>query len=126
MELYLSAAKKGDKEAYPSLGYLYYLKENYIDAFKYYSMAADSGDGGSLTWVAYLYENGKGVSKNLDKAKEYYEKAIDKNLPRAMILLGDMYKEGRGVPRDKEKARELYIRAKELGDEYGDINLNNL
>ena len=44
-------------------------------AVKWFTRAAEQGLAGSQTTLAMMYEEGRGVEKDLDKAKEWYAKA---------------------------------------------------
>ncbi|KAG2377521.1 hypothetical protein C9374_009037 [Naegleria lovaniensis] len=86
-----------------------YLKKDYEKAFKYYSMAANSGDHKSLEYVGYMYETGKGVQKDNTRAFECYSSgAKTLNRPNLHLRVAKMYEHGVGTPRDLKKAVEHY------------------
>jgi TPR repeat protein len=88
----------------------------YIGTIMRYFFAYD--DASSLNIQGYLYEYGKGVSKDNVKAFQLYEKAVntDSNNSLAMFNLGYMYKYGKGIQKDYTKTIELYEKAINLGD----------
>jgi hypothetical protein len=51
-----------------------------------------------------MYENGKGVSKNLEKAYEYYIIAARKGSIESQIKVAEMFKEGIGTEKNIEKS----------------------
>lgn len=57
-----------------SLGFAYEMSENFNLAFKYYLLASEKNNAYANLNLAYLYENGLNVDKNIDKASMYYEK----------------------------------------------------
>ncbi|KAF0983585.1 hypothetical protein FDP41_010650 [Naegleria fowleri] len=82
---------------------------NYERAFKYYSMAAESGDGKALEYVGYMYETGKGTPKNNTRAfYSYLSGANVFHSPDFALRVARMYEHGIGIPRDLKKACEYY------------------
>jgi len=51
-----------------------------------------------------MYENGKGVKKNLEKAYEYYLSAARKGNLDSQKKVAEMYKEGIGTEKNIEKS----------------------
>lgn len=58
--------------------------------------------------AAAIYDEGRVVSENPQKAAELYCKAADKN-PLAALACANMYAQGRGVAPDIDKAEEMYM-----------------
>ena len=71
-----------------------------------------------------MYQTGKGVTQDYDRAIEFYSRAAHQRYPRAQYLLGRMYDQGMGVEVDYEQARTWYLRARNrdallrIGDMY--------
>ena len=63
-----------------------------------------------------MYEFGKGVEINYEKAFEFYEKASKFDNSYALNNMGAFYASGKGKPINYEKAKECYLRACELGN----------
>jgi TPR repeat protein len=63
-----------------------------------------------------MYENGKGVTKDLVKAVEYFQKAADQNEIYAQNSLGIMHMNGKGVEKDMNKAVEYFQKAADQND----------
>lgn len=59
-------------EAFNSLGYFYYKKEDYLKAKKYYELAAQQNDSYGLVSLGGLYYNGFGFEKDYLSAKEKF------------------------------------------------------
>ena len=53
--------------------------------------------------LGYVYENGKGVEKDLAKAVKFYEKACSDN--EGCTELGLLYANGTGVAKDLKKGK---------------------
>ncbi|MBA4143875.1 MAG: sel1 repeat family protein [Nitrosospira sp.] len=60
-----------------------------------------------------MYDNGKGVPKDVAKAVHWYQKAAEQGHARAQIILAVMYTKGERVPKDAVKAMEWYQKAAE-------------
>ena len=73
-----------------------------------------------------MYENGRGVPQDNEKAIAWYRKAAEQGHAIAQCNVGWMYENGRGVPRDYEKAIAWYRKAAEQGNERAQENLRNL
>lgn len=73
-------------------------------------LAGSSPEAASL--LAVLYEMGRGVDQNSEKAIELMSSAADKDYGVAQCYLADIYYEGRGTEKDLEKAVDLYLKAK--------------
>ena len=54
-----------------------------------------------------LYQNGRGVPKDLGKASELYLKAADQGNAAAQNNLGVLYRSGQGVPKDLGKQQSF-------------------
>jgi len=55
--------------------------------------------------LGYLYETGKGITKNESQAVKWYEESAKLHYPKAQYNLAVMYLYGRGVEKDKSKAK---------------------
>jgi len=58
---------------------------------EHYKKACNKGDFKSCFELGFIYENGKGVKKDINKAKELYEKACKAKLDKACIGLATIY-----------------------------------
>ena len=55
-----------------------------------------------------MYEFGRGVSQDYQKAIEYYSKAVDQDYSRGYYSLATLYKSGLGVEKDTPLALKYY------------------
>jgi TPR repeat protein len=62
-----------------------------------------------------MYEYGKGIEQDYEKAVQWYKKAAEKGYARAEYNLGVMFEHGKGVEQDYEKAVQWYMKAEEKG-----------
>ena len=84
---------------------------------------AENGEGVYQLRLGYLYEFGRGVPMNWQKAVEWYEKAANQGLPEAQFNLGNMYSEGKGCKKDSEKAVKYWADAAGRGEPDAQFNL---
>lgn len=95
----------------------------YSEAMQFFRPLADSGDFRAQYYVAYMYLNGYGVSKNGEKGVEYLQKSLDQNYHLAQALMGFLYAQGEVVPVDHKKAISLYQKAADQGNTSAMLNL---
>lgn len=83
---------------------------------------AKAGDWAAQDEMAYLYRDGRGVQRNIEKAMEWAEKSADQGYWRAMTALGNMcHTEGR-----LEEAMAWYEKSGKAGDDWGWYNLGDM
>jgi hypothetical protein len=58
-----------------------------------------------------MYEFGKGVRKDMARAKSLYQLACDGKDAMGCAGLAFMYENGHAVPKDKRRAKQLYKEA---------------
>lgn len=92
-----------------------YPKQNVKKAVKILKDAAKT-DAQAMYLLGTLYEQGKGVEKDMDLAVDYMKKSADMGCGPAICALADMYYEGRGVDQDYETAVALYDKAYTVGE----------
>lgn len=78
------------------------------DEIKRLEELVKQGDADAMTRLGYMYQTGKGVLQDYEKAKELYEKAANLGNAGAMNNLGTMYYLGQGVSQDYSKAKEWF------------------
>ncbi|GAA8644264.1 hypothetical protein HpBT331_01110 [Helicobacter pylori] len=97
------------------LGMLSYDKQDFSKAREYFEKACDLNNGGGCGALGDLYDDGKGVEKNLTKAAQFYSKACDLNNGGGCSDLGLLYEYGQGVEKNLIKASQFYSKACKLG-----------
>ncbi|MBS1953166.1 MAG: SEL1-like repeat protein [Cyanobacteria bacterium SZAS-4] len=112
-------ADAGEAEAQHELGWCYLeghnCAQNYDEAFKWFSLAAEQGKAESFYWLATLYRAGQGVEKDVAQALKLYRRGADAGHLASQSCLGDMYELGTGVEVDYERAHLWHTRAAEKG-----------
>ena len=91
-----------------------YKKHNYGEAVRLYEKVAAS-NAKAQTQLGIMYENGLGVSIDLDKAVEFYTLAAEKGNAKAMYNLAEFHDGYYGLPVDYKKALDLYTKSAEKG-----------
>ena len=90
--------------------------KRYSEAIQHFRPLADTGDFRSQYYMAYMYLNGYGVTKNDELGLEYLQKSLDQNYHLAQSLMGFLYSQGLVVPLDHKKAVSLYQKAADQGN----------
>lgn len=128
----LKAAEQG-KVSPESLGIIgaMYLRgnavpQNYLEAEKWLSKAAQSGNVTAQNDLAYLYYHGLGGVPDYQKALQLYERAAYQGDVVAQANTGLMYATGVGAERDRAKGYAWYSLAASRGNTTASINRNNL
>ncbi|MCC7253582.1 tetratricopeptide repeat protein [Hyphomicrobium sp.] len=85
-------------------------------AFRWFKLAARSGDPEALNMVGRCYEIGWGVPVDLAEAAGWYGRAADKGHAWGEFNLANLYAQGRGVPYDEGKALTLLVRSARRGN----------
>lgn len=119
------AIEKGNHEVMCNLGQFYETGEmfqSYETAFELYQKCYDQGGiyGGYL--MGRLYEIGKGVTQDLQKAIDYYTEASSKGIMEATIALAKVYEKEQNY----KKAIGLYKMISLKGDIEATIRLGEM
>ena len=80
------------------------VKENYVEALKWFNRAANNGDQFAQDKLGLVYYIGKGVVENFVKSASWYDKSAKQGNPWAQSSLAAMYVIGQGVEVDFVKA----------------------
>jgi enhanced entry protein EnhC len=100
-----------------ALGFLYEtVDDNYPQALKSYENAARQGDVFADYNLALMYEYGKGMPADDEKANILFTEAANKGFNPAMNQLATMYFDGIGQPRNEQQALFWYKKAAALGN----------
>jgi len=119
---YRKLADAGDGEARWRAARLAAADQDYAEALKFYNRSIRDGDQRAMVELGQMYEEGRGVPKDVRHAVELYERAAEQSR-WARAKLGAMYLEGNGIPKDYEKARSWLQRAAADGNAAARNNL---
>ena len=81
-----------------------YERGDHEAAFKMWLVLAQRGDVDAQFNVGALYDNGFGVTRNVEKATLWYARAADRNLAPAELVLAHILKRGEATVRDDDQA----------------------
>jgi TPR repeat protein len=118
LDLLLQATKSGNPQYLFDYASALETAETGADvaqAAEYYERAAQAGHLEASVSLGVLYQEGRGVTQDLDRARTLYETAAEKNHPRALNNLGLLFVRGDGVAQDYDRAARLFERAVDLG-----------
>jgi hypothetical protein len=101
----------------------------YRPSFSHFGvLLADQGNPSSISWLqkgaenddpialnklGELYEDGKIVDKNTQKARQYYEKASDLGYAPALAKIFNCFYKGIGGPKNLDRALQIIIKAED-------------
>jgi len=103
----VGAAKAGDPLAQGFLGnYWVDMQNDPTKGIYWYQKSADQGDAWSQFYLGRMYEKGKGVLQDKNKAKQLYIQAADQGLGQARNELKKMKLKSTTETEEKIKARE--------------------
>lgn len=91
------------------------------DGTSYILNAAQMGDGDAQVCIAYCYEEGDGVRRDISEAFKWFKKAADENgMYKGYLETGCKYRDGHGVDHNYDLAVKYLKEASELED-YRDL-----
>ncbi len=80
-------------------------------ANRVHEQACDGGDAKGCELLGRIYEEGKGVAKNLARAAQLYKQACDGGDAEGCANLGFAHQQGEGVAKDLSRAAQLHKQA---------------
>lgn len=95
-------------------GYLMTKMGNHRDARKIFENCSDAGYTGTMTWMAYMEQNGFGADEDPEKAAAWDRLAADNGDPIGMFNYGLDLLRGYGVDPDPELGRQYIDQAADL------------
>lgn len=98
----------------------------YDQALSWLQLCAAQNERDAQFLLGYLYENGKGLSRDFTKAAENYRNAAMQGYAPAENNLAALYQHGHGVPRDFSLAFHWYSLAAQHGSPMAQQNLGTL
>ena len=122
-----AAAEQGGSEDQYRLGLRYEQSaHNYIEAVRWYRMAAIQRHSESLYRLCLFSDAGRGVPQDFQEALRWCRLAADHGHAQAMFSIGTYFEAGRGVPKDSVQAHQWYNLAAANGYEEGIKRRNRL
>lgn len=100
--------------------------DNFVEAARWFRMAAEQGHAEAQVELGYIYAEGQGVSQDHVEAVRWFRLAAEQGNADGQNSLGVRYDLGEGVARDHIMAMLWYLRAAEHGDPYAQVNIGLL
>lgn len=100
---------ENDAQIMANLGGLYYEKQKYDLAEKYYLMADAAGDKWAADGLGFIYYYGRTGERDYKKAFHYFSVSKGNGNLEAAMKIADMYHNGYGVTKDDEKYKTLLL-----------------
>jgi TPR repeat protein len=109
------------------LCYLYGLgvEQSAVEAFRCFSIAADSGYTNAKYHLALCYIYASGVERNCAEAARWLREAADEGNMHAAFQLGIMLLQGDGIPADPQKGLQWLREAAENDEDSAQYELGN-
>ena len=122
--------KAAESECYnEGLGICYEMgigvEDNETEAFKYYTLAADSGNVMSMYRTGLCYYNGVGVKQNYAEAYRWFNDAAGNENVASYYYLGKMLMYGEGCVPDAETGIQWLMKAAEHNSDKAQFELGN-
>ena len=115
MELFMSAAEKGDKKAQYTLGSAYFqgdgVEKDMKKSIYWLEKSAKQGFVDAQGFLGFIYSGGLGVERDIQKALFYNEKAAKQGNANAQNTLAGLYTHYPEIPVDIKKAQYWYSKA---------------
>jgi TPR repeat protein len=101
-------------------------RHDYAGALRAWRPLAEAGDARAQHHIGDLYEEGRGIGRDLEEAAIWYRRAAEQGYGRAQNALAILYVEGRGVDRDPVEAYGWFALAAGAGNGFAGRNLERL
>lgn len=122
--------RKKDLEPLPYLilmGWIHHWKlHKEKEGISYFQKAADQGSPMAQNILGWIYQHGKGIKKDYQRAFAYYHLAANQNYAPAQCELGHMYYHGYGILKNRKEALKYYTLAADQNNEIGQYNLGHM
>ncbi|KAH3763787.1 SEL1 protein [Pelomyxa schiedti] len=87
----------------------FHCKKNIKGSLPLLKKLSEGLHSGAMNTLAYCYERGEWVPKDLTKSVSLYQKAFDLGFATGPSNLGLCYKNAKGIPQDEAKAVSLFL-----------------
>ena len=122
--------KAGDPEFQCQVGVCYYwgygIEKNYIEAMKWFKLAAAQGHAEAENDIGILFSGGLGVEEDHKEAVKWFELSAKRGDVGAQYNLAYNYEIGRGITQDYKEAVRFYNLSAEQGYWAASYNLGKL
>ena len=105
------------------LGFACLATEDFVQAARFFRIAAAQGDAKAQFNLALFYQQGLGVEQNGSEAFHWYHEAAEQGVAEAQFNLALCYQQGLGVEQNDSEAVHWYHKAAEQGIAEAQFNL---
>jgi len=105
------------------MGESQYRLKNFVEAARWYKLAADQGNSCAQNNLGYCYVKGEGVQKNFVEAFKYQKLSAENANSSGQNELGVLYYNGYGCSKNESEAIRWYTMSAEQGNSWGQNNL---
>lgn len=102
IESLVGRANSGDVDAQIRLSEYYWHQEEFAEAKKWYSVAAEVGNSEAQNMLGLCYGEGKGVKRNYKRALKWYKLAAEQKHPWGAYNAGYLYYANYGLDYDED------------------------
>src|SRR5437762_12993844 len=111
----IDAAQAGDARVQSRLGDVYRIgdeltAQDFVEALKWYRLAAEQGNACAQNDVGSMYLNGFGITKDATEAARWYRKPAEQGVAVAQFNLALRYLHGDGLDEDEHEAVRWLIK----------------
>lgn len=92
-----------------------FSQKDYVNAARCFLKAAEQGYPPAQDYMGWMYYNGTGVYKDLEKSIKWYMRAAEQGLSSSQYCIGYFYYNGEGFAKNHEKAFEWFLKAANQG-----------
>lgn len=103
-----------------------YEDENFPLALSLLEPLVGAGDPAAQYLMGYMYEEGKGVASDTEKAISYFELAEKQGNIDALTRKAGIYERGKGVPQDSYKAFSTFEKAAQRGGAFAQVKIADM
>jgi len=95
-------------------------EEHHKTAFKVMKAAAKAGNAEAMFYVGWMYEDGMGVTTDIQSSLHYFKKSESLNFSKASLAIGNLYMSGKisGSP-EYQQATAYFIKTARSGEVLG-------
>jgi len=90
--------------------------KHYTAALYLYKKVAENGNAAAQNRLGYIYQNGLGITMNVNKANEWFRKSAENGDEWGQYNLGVNYQYGQGLEQDEKKAMYWLKKSKAQGN----------
>jgi len=96
-------------------GFKAYQRGDFATALRIFRQLAEQGDASAQYNLAFMYDNGRGVTQDYAEAMRWYRKAAGQGEASAQYNLGVIFFKGQGVTQDYAEAMKWFRIAADQG-----------